>query len=99
MVGLSMADVSSEELFDTWQSLLALQAHADDYLAEMRGRFDKATDLVERERLWAAAGGALAELPGAVGVDRPDARRVRVHHRGPRVAVHGDDIGFFTSSG
>jgi hypothetical protein len=47
-----MSDVSSEELFDTWQALLALRAQADDYLAEMRGLFDKATNLVERERLW-----------------------------------------------
>ena len=51
-LGLSVSDIPSEELFDTWQGLLALQAHADDYLAELRGRFDKATDLVERERLW-----------------------------------------------
>ena len=34
-LGLSMADVSSEELFDTWQALLALRADADDYLAEI----------------------------------------------------------------
>jgi hypothetical protein len=40
-LGLSIADVSSEELFDTWQALLALRAHADDYLADMRGRFDR----------------------------------------------------------
>jgi hypothetical protein len=52
-LGLSVTDVSSEELFDTWQGLLALRMRADDYLAEMRGRFERAEGLVERDRLWA----------------------------------------------
>jgi hypothetical protein len=52
-VGLSVTDASSEELFDTWQGLLELRMRADDFLAEMRGRFERAKGLVERDRLWA----------------------------------------------
>jgi hypothetical protein len=52
-LGLSVTDIPSEELFDTWQDLLALRMRADAYITAMRARFDKATDLVERERLWA----------------------------------------------
>ena len=50
---VSVTDIPSEELFDTWQELLRLRVRADAYLAEVRARFDKATNLVERERLWA----------------------------------------------
>ena len=52
-LGLSVTDIPSEELFDTWQDLLALRMRADAHLTEMRARFDKATDVADRERLWA----------------------------------------------
>jgi len=49
---LSIPDIPSEELFDTWQVLLALRMRADAYITDVRARFEKATSLVERERLW-----------------------------------------------
>ena len=52
-LGLSVTDIPSEELFDTWQCLLALRMRADAHLAELRARFDKATTVADRERLWA----------------------------------------------
>ena len=52
-LGLSVSDIPSEELFDTWQGLLALRMRADAHLTEMRGRFDQATNPADRERLWA----------------------------------------------
>ena len=52
-LGLSVTDISSEELFDTWQDLLALRMRADAHLTELRARFDKATTVADRERLWA----------------------------------------------
>ena len=51
-LGLSVTDIPSEELFDTWQCLLALRMRADAYLAELRGRVDRAPNLIERQRLW-----------------------------------------------
>ena len=50
---VSVPDIPSEELFDTWQVLVRLRVRADAYITEVRARFDKATNLVERERLWA----------------------------------------------
>ena len=51
-LGLSVSDIPSEELFDTWQALLALRMRADAYITDVRARFEMATSLVERERLW-----------------------------------------------
>jgi hypothetical protein len=50
---VSVTDIPSAELFDTWQDLLALRMRADAYITEMRARFDEATSLTERDRLWA----------------------------------------------
>ena len=52
-LGLSVSDIPSEDLFDTWQGLLALRMRADAYITEMRARFEKATNVADRERLWA----------------------------------------------
>jgi len=49
---LSVPDIPSEELFETWQVLLALRMRADAYITEVRARFEKATSQIERERLW-----------------------------------------------
>jgi hypothetical protein len=50
---VSVTDIPSAELFDTWQDLLALRMRADAYITEMRARFDEATSLTERDRFWA----------------------------------------------
>ena len=50
---VSVPDIPSEELFDTWQDLLVLRIRADAYITEMRARFEKADGLADRERLWA----------------------------------------------
>jgi hypothetical protein len=50
---VSVTDIPSEELFDTWQQLLRLRVRADAYISQVRARFDQATNPVERERLWA----------------------------------------------
>jgi hypothetical protein len=97
-LGLSIADVSSEELFDTWQALLALRAHADDYLADMRGRFDQADNLTDRERLW-------EHLEVLWPNYQVLSAWVDLMHVAYVFATEGheslflDDIGFFTSSG
>jgi hypothetical protein len=96
-LGLSVADVSSEELFDTWQGLLALRTDADDFLADMRSRFDKADGLTERERLW-------AQLEVLWPSYQVLSAWTEVMHAAYVFATEGheslfmDDIGFFTTS-
>ena len=66
-LGLSVSDIPSEELFDTWQGLLALRMRADAYITEMRARFDKATNVAELIALAKAQPGKLNVAVAGIG--------------------------------
>ena len=96
-LGLSVSDIPSEELFDTWQGLLALRMRADADLTEMRARFEKATNVADRERLWARLEVLWPSYqPGAVRVDRRGARRDVFATEGYESLFMDDDIEVFT---
>jgi hypothetical protein len=85
---VSVPDIPSEELFDTWQVLVRLRVRADAYISQVRTRFDQATNLAERERLWARLE-VLWPSYQVLSAWTDVVHAARVRHRGLRVAVHG----------